>query len=304
MPGDVAQRRVLGAALGQRPGGLALEVEDRPAAVGEQGLAEVEVAVDADRHPRRRRSRRGHGAGRGAPRRGGRSARSARRRPAGRGRSRSIRSSRSAVNSASDSLPRSSGAKAGSVGSPARAVCIAPTVAPSPRSGSSSESGSPASPSSVHSQPSRPSAMNSWTTPSVASAGRPWYSYQPSSLRDLAEPAGVEEAEHLELRVHPRLDPAVDLEDRVLAEDDRAVRLLGGDRPRLGVGGRGRALADPREDDPPVVGGDLAAADDQPQEARWVAPLGEQVVDGVGAEAGDPRALRAGESPSTAIGTW
>ena len=47
----VAQRRGLGAALGQRAVGLALEVEDRPATVGEQGLGQVHVAVDADRHP-------------------------------------------------------------------------------------------------------------------------------------------------------------------------------------------------------------------------------------------------------------
>ena len=47
-PRDVAQRRALQPPLGQRPRGLALEVEDHPAAVGEHRLAEVQVAVRAD----------------------------------------------------------------------------------------------------------------------------------------------------------------------------------------------------------------------------------------------------------------
>ena len=46
---DVAQRRALAAALGERARGLALEVEHEPVAVGPQHLAEVVVAVLADR---------------------------------------------------------------------------------------------------------------------------------------------------------------------------------------------------------------------------------------------------------------
>src|SRR3954470_7845608 len=45
---DVAQRRALEPALGERARGLALEVEDHPPAVREHGLAEVVVAVRAD----------------------------------------------------------------------------------------------------------------------------------------------------------------------------------------------------------------------------------------------------------------
>ena len=46
--GDVAEGRLLGAALGERAGGLAFEVEDDVVAAGAEELAEVVVAVDAD----------------------------------------------------------------------------------------------------------------------------------------------------------------------------------------------------------------------------------------------------------------
>src|SRR4051794_38278895 len=49
--------------------------------------------------------------------------------------------------------------------------------------------------------------------------------------RDVAEALLGEEAEHLELRVDPGLEPAEDLEDQRVVEDDGAVRLLGGDEP-------------------------------------------------------------------------
>src|SRR5581483_9162749 len=43
--GNIPQRRALLATLEQRPGGLALEVDDQPAARRMQRLAEVEVAM-------------------------------------------------------------------------------------------------------------------------------------------------------------------------------------------------------------------------------------------------------------------
>ena len=49
MPGDIAQRARLGAALGQRPRRLALEIDDVGVALRDQHLAEMEVAVDAGR---------------------------------------------------------------------------------------------------------------------------------------------------------------------------------------------------------------------------------------------------------------
>ena len=49
----------------------------------------------------------------------------------------------------------------------------------------------------------------------------------------MLEAALGEEAQHLELRVHPRLEPAVELEREPLVEDERAVRLLGSHRPHL-----------------------------------------------------------------------
>src|SRR5579871_896529 len=44
-PGDVAERRALAPALDERPRRLALEVDDHPVVAGEEGLAEVVVAV-------------------------------------------------------------------------------------------------------------------------------------------------------------------------------------------------------------------------------------------------------------------
>ena len=52
---------------------------------------------------------------------------------------------------------------------------------------------------------------------------------------DVLEPSLGEEAEDLELRVHPRLDPAVELERQPLVDHERAVRLLRTHRPDLGA---------------------------------------------------------------------
>ncbi len=49
-PGDVARRRRLRAPLGERAARLALEVEDERVVLGDQHLAEMEVAVMADLH--------------------------------------------------------------------------------------------------------------------------------------------------------------------------------------------------------------------------------------------------------------
>ena len=46
--GDVLERRLFGAAFGERTGGLAFEVEDDVVAAGAEDLAEMIVAVDAD----------------------------------------------------------------------------------------------------------------------------------------------------------------------------------------------------------------------------------------------------------------
>ena len=70
--GDILERRLLGAAFGERACGLALEVEDDVVAAGAEDLAEVVVAVDTDAQASLaggRRRRRGRGRG---DRRGGR----------------------------------------------------------------------------------------------------------------------------------------------------------------------------------------------------------------------------------------
>ena len=48
MPATIAEGGLLGAAFGERAGGLAFEVEDDVVAAGAEELAEVVVAVDAD----------------------------------------------------------------------------------------------------------------------------------------------------------------------------------------------------------------------------------------------------------------
>jgi hypothetical protein len=66
------------------------------------------------------------------------------------------------------------------------------------------------------------------------------------------EAALGEEAQHLELGVHARPDPAVELERELLVEDERAVRLLGAHRShRLDLGGQVAGLA---EDDRRLAG--------------------------------------------------
>ncbi len=97
---------------------------------------------------------------------------------------------------------------------------------------------------------------------------------------DVLEPSFGEEAEDLELRIHPRLDPAVDLERQPLVDHVRAIRLLRTHRPDLGavaeavpeVAGAAeeeRCFADVER---PVVGDEV---DDPPNEVG----IRERVVD-------------------------
>ena len=51
--------------------------------------------------------------------------------------------------------------------------------------------------------------------------------------RDVRETVLGEEAQHLELGVDPGLEAAEDLEDQLVVEDERRVRLLATDRPRV-----------------------------------------------------------------------
>src|SRR4029078_3106975 len=50
---------------------------------------------------------------------------------------------------------------------------------------------------------------------------------------DVGEAVLGEEAEHLELRIDPRLESAERLQDQLVVEDDRRVRLFGADGSRL-----------------------------------------------------------------------
>ena len=105
---------------------------------------------------------------------------------------RSISSSTVAVSSASASGLGSSGAKLGSVGVGAERRCAS---RPSPRRAAAGARGSgrvaSASSSSASSQPSSAPGTNSCSTPSVASAGRPTYAYQPASGAMFGKPRSV-----------------------------------------------------------------------------------------------------------------
>ena len=238
-PGHVAQRAPLAPPLGQRPGRLALEVDDHPVAVGSTASARGgSRRGGGSRGPRRRGSSAGAGA-RAPPRRARGSARARARRRAGRGtptrsprrpspsaaratRPRSPRArrpgraGRSRGSSASGRSPRRAGASVAMKPSGRRSSCRA--RAPSRRCPST----------------------NCWRMPSVASICRPVYEYQPTSRAMFANPCSVEEAQQLELRVDARLEPAEDLEDQLVVEHDRRVRLLGADGPRL-AGARRRS---------------------------------------------------------------
>ena len=93
---------------------------------------------------------------------------------------RSMSSSIVAVSSASDSALGSSGLKAGSVESEARALCSSAVTWPSFPSSESKPSGSELICSSAISQPPVAFAKKRWATPSVAANERPSYSYHPS----------------------------------------------------------------------------------------------------------------------------
>ena len=71
----------------------------------------------------------------------------------------------------------------------------------------------------------------------------------------------AEEAEHLQVRVRPRLEAAEGLQEEVVAEDDRAVRLLGVVQARLDqLGAEAGEPLDVLEDDGPVAAGPLRLA--------------------------------------------
>ena len=90
------------------------------------------------------------------------------------------------------------------------------------------------------------------------------------------EAALREEAEHLELRVHPRRDPAVELERVALVQHERAVRLLGAHRPRrLDLGGQ---LAGGPEDDRRLARLERGVGSDQLEHPARELGIGDRVV--------------------------
>ena len=116
--------------------------------------------------------------------------------------------------------------------------------------------------SSASSKPSRPPATNRCRIPSVASIGPPEYAYQPASCAMFSKPRSVRNRSSSSSGLMPGLEPPEDLQDQLLVEDDRRVRLLGADRARLAqlLSEPGEAL-DGAELDDPVLGRAACAPD-------------------------------------------
>ena len=97
-------------------------------------------------------------------------------------------------------------------------------------------------------------------------------------LRDVLEAALRQEPQQLELGVDPRLEPAEDLQDQLLVEDDGRVRLLGRDLPRVAKLGRKPGVSlDLRELDRPLPGLDLRARAHHANELSRLARVGERI---------------------------
>ena len=227
-PGDVAERRALAPALGERARRLALEVDHHPVArSSDQSVCPRwrspcvrivlpnEPACESSASDSRTSSPR--------PRIGSSASTSS----GSSTKMRLISSSTVAVSSASDSVLGSSGrsrvARVGAEHGVHRAGHLrrAGAAARGTRSGSLSQLVERELPA-VDGAP----RTYSCSTPSVASSGRPTYAYQPASCAMFCEAALGEEAQQLELGVDAGLEPAEDLEDQLLVEDDRRVRLL------------------------------------------------------------------------------
>ena len=146
---------------------------------------------------------------------------------------RSICSSTFAVRIDSASIDGSSGANAGSSASEPSAVCSSPDHRAERAAGGRAALRVAPSSSSASSQPSCAPARYSCRMPSVASIRPPLDLVPAGQRRDVREAARGQEAQQLELRVHARLDAPERLQDQLLAEHHRRVRLLDADRPHV-----------------------------------------------------------------------
>ena len=98
----------------------------------------------------------------------------------------------------------------------------------------------------------------------------------PAELRDIREPAATEEPEQLELGVDAWLEPAVELDDQLVVDDHRRVRLLDTERTDV-YPGRGREPPEGREVDSAGVGGDDCVAGRELDQPGHRGRLGEHV---------------------------
>ena len=127
-----------------------------------------------------------------------------------------------------------SGANAGSVESDASTVCISPVTSPSRRSRSRNALGALAD--LVERELPAVDARRARTAGGCRasrSSGPPEYAYQPPSGAMFAKPCSVRKRSISSSGLMPGLEPAERLEDQLVVEDDRRVRLLGPDRAHV-----------------------------------------------------------------------
>ena len=157
----------------------------------------------------------------------------------------------------------------------------------------------------------RPSGTNSCRTPSVASSAAAVVLVPAEQRRRRSrKPRSVRKRSSSSSGLSAGLEPAVDLQDQLLAEDDRAVRLLDADR-------RARSAASPASGVDAVDARKLNSAllgADRPRSARSAAGAraacagsAERVVDRPSGRRGRDRVLRrSGRSsaPATPSSSW
>src|SRR6478752_10671623 len=99
-----------------------------------------------------------------------------------------------------------------------------------------------------------------------------------AELRDVLEAALGQEPEQLELGIDPRLEAPEDLEDQLLVEDDRRVRLLGADLARFAqLAAKPRGATHRRELDDAFACRQLGTAADHVDELAHLTGIAERV---------------------------
>ena len=184
----------------------------------------------------------------------------------------------------------SSGEKCGSPGSEPRALWSRAVTSPSRRARAGSHSGSEAIVSSASFQASPCEGTNSLQQRERRLERAAGVGDVALERGDVLEAPLGEEAQQLELRIHARLDPAVELEREPLVQHDRAVRLLHAHRPdRRELAGAIREALGAPEGDRGVAEPERRPGAHQPDDLPHESGVGDRVVDRPALDLGDRR---------------